>query len=75
MLRESAFVLGGAMLMVLGAGFWAVLALAGIGWGGVYLYAYVGLGVGLGAFFVYVGRAERQARHAFLEREESMLPP
>ena len=47
MLRETVFVTGGALLVALGVAFAGTLALAGIGWGGVYLYAYVALGVGL----------------------------
>ena len=74
MLRETGFVIGGALLIALGVSFWVALAAAGIAWDGVYLYAYVGLGVGLGGFFVYAGRAERHARQAFLERENSSLP-
>ncbi|MFZ0699636.1 MAG: hypothetical protein WAN74_05560 [Thermoplasmata archaeon] len=75
MLRETAFGIGGLLLVALGVAFWVALTVAGIGWDGVYLYAYVALGIGLGGFFVYVGRAERRARQAFLEREDSDLPP
>lgn len=74
MLRETGFVIGGALLIALGVSFWVALAAAGIGWEGAYLYVYVTLGIGLGGFFVYVGRAERRARQAFLERENSSLP-
>ncbi len=75
MLRETAFVLGGALLVLLGVAFWVSLTIAGVGWDGLYLYLSTAVGVGFGAFFVYVGRAERRARRAFLERENSALPP
>jgi hypothetical protein len=75
MLRETVFVLGGALLVAVGAVYFASLAAAGVGWDGLYLYLSTAVGVGFGAFFVYVGRAERSARRAFLERENSALPP
>ena len=75
MLRETGFAVGGALLIALGVAFCVALALAGIGWDGIYLYAYIGIGIGVGGFFVYVGYAERRARRAFLERENSSLPP
>ncbi|NNN18057.1 MAG: hypothetical protein HKL79_06830 [Thermoplasmata archaeon] len=74
MLRETGFVLGGTLLIALGVSFWVALAIAGVGWDAAYLYGYVVLGIALGGFFVYVGRAERRARQAFLERENSSLP-
>jgi len=75
MLRETGFVIGGSLLVALGVAFWVALVFAGVEWDGVYFYAYLALGIGLGGFFVYVGRAERRARVAFLERENSSVPP
>lgn len=74
MLRETGFVIGGALLIALGGAFWVALATAGIGWSGLYVYVYAAPAIGLGGFFVYVGRGERRARREFLERENSSLP-
>lgn len=66
MLRETTFLIGGALVIGLGVALAAGLAWSGAGW--VYFNGWVAVGIalGLGAFFVYVARQEGQARRQFL---------
>ena len=66
MLRETQFLIGGALTIALGAGLIGLLAWAGAGFD--YFEAYLGgvLAIGFGAFFVYVARGEARARRPYL---------
>jgi len=77
MLRETTFVVGGAVVIALGVLLGAALWLAGAGF--VYWSAWLsaGIAVGLGAFFLRVGRQARQFRRRWLRDAEEgrSLPP
>ncbi len=62
LLRETTFVLGGALVIALGVAFAAGLAWAGAGWQYAGGWAGAAFAVGFGAFCVYVGRAETADR-------------
>jgi hypothetical protein len=69
-LRETTFVVGGALTVALG-----VALAVGLAWSGAglfYFEAWLGAGitVGLGAFFVQVGRAEAKDRRENLRKLE-----
>ncbi|MGA9838862.1 MAG: hypothetical protein WBF81_08740 [Thermoplasmata archaeon] len=70
-LRETTFVLGGALIVGLGVAIVAGLIWAGAGFD--YFEAWLGAGIaaGLGAFFIYVGRAETEDRRQRLRAQES----
>ncbi len=76
-LRETTFLIGGALTIGLGValGYGLYYAGAGLYYFGAWLA--VGIAVGLGAFFIYVGRAEGEdRRHRLRELEtESDRPP
>lgn len=77
-LRETSFLLGGALMIGLGVALAAGLLWAGAGldYFGGWLAA--GLAVGLGVFFLKVGRAEGQDRReslARLERQANSTDP
>jgi len=76
-LRETTFILGGALTIGLG-----VALAAGLLWAGAGVYYFgawlaAGLAVGLGAFFIKVGREEGEDRRKTLDRLESQstVPP
>jgi hypothetical protein len=69
-LRETTFLLGGALTIGLGVALAAGLVWAGAG--AAYFSAYIGCGLAvlLGSFFLYVGSAEGRERRAFLADTE-----
>jgi hypothetical protein len=75
-LRETTFLVGGAVVVamgvLLGAGlFWSG---AGVDYAGAWIAA--ALSVGFGAFFFQVGRAEGRSRREYLRAlEEGRSPP
>ncbi len=75
MLRETQFLVGGALTIALGVLLVGLLVWAGAGFD--YFGGYLGalLAVGFGAFFVYVGRSERQDRAPLLEVPDGPAPP
>lgn len=78
MLREVGFVIGGALLAAVGVVFFAVLLLLGAGWWAYSAYLASALMAGFGAFFIHVGRseaAERRRELAEMEKETSPRPP
>jgi hypothetical protein len=66
MLRETTFLIGGALTIALGVllGFGLFLAGAGVEYVDAWLAS--GIAVGFGAFFLYVARAEHRDRLDFL---------
>lgn len=70
-LRETTFLVGGALTIGLGIALGAGLYFAGAGF--VYFDAWLaaGLAVGFGAFFMYVGRSEGEERRRQLRELES----
>ena len=80
MMRDTTFLVGGALVIALGAAFALGLlwAGAGLGFAGAWLGA--ALAIGFGAFFVYVGSAERRERRRWLagydpNRPDASPPP
>lgn len=75
MLRETTFVIGGVLLVLLGGlvGYGLYSAGAGVEYSSAWLA--VPLAGTLGGFFVYVGRAERRERRAFLRTVEEAPAP
>ncbi len=73
MLRENAFVVGGALLVATGIGFVAAMIAIGLDWWFFEAYLAGLLSAGFGGFFIYVGRAEAQDRRAKLRHEEEAL--
>ncbi len=73
MLRENAFVVGGALLFAAGAGFVVAMIMLGLGWW--YFGGYLGglSSAGFGGFFIYVGRAETRDRRSQLRDDEEAL--
>lgn len=69
-LRETTFLLGGALTIALGVGLAAGLVWAGAGW--IFFEAYLSavLAVGLGSFFLYVASAEGASRRQRLADPE-----
>lgn len=69
-LRDTTFVIGGGLVIAMGAALLLGLVWAGAGW--QYASGWFGgiLAIGFGAFFVQVGRAERAERRRFLRRYE-----
>ncbi|HYB79780.1 MAG TPA: hypothetical protein VEG66_08510 [Thermoplasmata archaeon] len=74
MLRETTFLIGGCLLIALGALLALGLYLAGAGGDFANTWLAGGMSVVLGVFFVYVARAEHQDRRAFLEAAEKTPP-
>lgn len=75
-LRETTFVIGGALTIALGILLGGGLYLAGAGIALFDAWLGAGLAVGLGSFFLYVGRAERDdRRRALQEMERSPAAP
>ncbi len=77
MLRETTFLLGGALTIALGVALLVGLYLAGAG--AQVPNAWIGglAAVGFGAFFVYVGRDEARTRREYLRGldPEAIRPP
>ncbi len=74
MLRETTFLIGGAVTIALG-----LLLGVGLFWAGAgsdYFDAWLasGMAVGFGAFFLYVARGEHRDRLDFLARVEREAP-
>lgn len=71
MLRETTFIVGGALTIGLGVALLTGLVWAGAGF--VYFNAWLaaGIAVGLGAFFIHVGREARGDRRQNLRRLET----
>jgi hypothetical protein len=78
-LRETTFLIGGALTIGLGLALGAGLFWAGAGFEYVDAWLAAGMAVGFGAFFLYVGRSEgRDRRRALRELEtgaETTSPP
>jgi hypothetical protein len=74
-LRETQFLVGGALLIAAGGVFLAALAWSGAGF--LYFGAWLGglLAIGFGAFFVHVARAEGQERRARLREVDETSGP
>jgi hypothetical protein len=66
MLRESTFLIGGALVIALGVALAAGLVWSGAGWAYFNGWIAAGIAIGLGAFFVYVARQEGRVRREFL---------
>jgi hypothetical protein len=76
MLRETTFVLGGALTVGLGLLLGVGLFLSGAGLEFYTAWLAAGIAVGLGAFFVSVGRSEgRERRRALRALEEGDAGP
>lgn len=73
MLRETTFLVGGCLMIALGALLAGGLYLAGAGNDFADTWLAGGMSIVLGVFFVYVARAEHRDRLAFLEAAEK--PP
>jgi cobalamin biosynthesis protein CobD/CbiB len=73
--RDTTFLIGGWLVIGLGVALAVGLAWAGAGW--LYFQAWLGalVAVGLGAFFISVGRGERQERRRVLREYEAGAPP
>jgi len=71
LLRETTFVLGGAMVIAMGVALIVGLLWSGAGWeyAGGWLGAF--LAIGFGAFFVQVGRGEGAERRRWLREHEA----
>ena len=72
-LRETMFVVGGALTIGLGVALGSALAWAGAGFEFFGGWLAAALAVAFGALFVYVGRAEGRERRRELDRLESHL--
>ena len=70
-LRETVFVIGGALTVALGALLGAGLYLNGAGLEFYTAWLAAGFSVGLGVFFIQVGRAEGRERRRELAKLES----
>ena len=70
MLRETTFLIGGALTFGLGIALGAGLFWAGAGVEYIDAWLASGLAMGFGAFFVYVARDEHRDRLEFLARAE-----
>ncbi|HYA57013.1 MAG TPA: hypothetical protein VEH57_00885 [Thermoplasmata archaeon] len=70
MLRETTFLVGGALTIALGVALGAGLLWAGAGWDYVGAWLAAGMAVGFGWFFVYVARDEGRQRRQFLREQE-----
>jgi len=75
MLRETAFFVGGGVVIALGLLLGLGLWLAGAGLDSWSAWLSAGIAVGLGAFFVRVGRDARAYRRRWLEEVEAGRPP
>lgn len=75
MLRETGFVVGGALLAAVGVAFFVTLVILGANWWAFSAYLGALLMVGFGAFFIYVGRGEGADRRESLEQLEKGTPP
>ena len=70
-LRETTFVIGGALTIALGLALGAGLFWAGAGFEYLDAWLAAGIAVGFGAFFVYVGRSEGAERRRTLGELEA----
>jgi hypothetical protein len=75
MLRETTFLLGGALTVALGVALALGLLWAGAGWEFWNGYVAAGLAVAFGLGFVQVGRAERADRRRTLAEWEPGASP
>lgn len=66
MMRDTTFLVGGALVVGLGAALAVGLAWAGAGWYYAGTWFASALAIGFGAFFVYVGTEERRSRRRWL---------
>jgi hypothetical protein len=73
-LRETTFLIGGAVTIALGLVFALALYLAGAGVEYIDAWLACGLAVGFGVFFLYVARDEHRDRLAFLASAEKEPP-
>jgi hypothetical protein len=75
-LRETTFIVGGALTIGLGIALAYGLFVSGAGWEFVDAWLAAGIAVGFGAFFIYVGRAEAADRRRYLKEieEDHQIP-
>lgn len=76
MLRETTFLVGGALTIALGIALGLGLFLSGAGIEFVDAWLAAGIAVGFGAFFLHVSRDEARNRREFLRAAENgAIPP
>jgi len=75
LLRETAFFVGGAVVIALGVLLGFGLGLAGAGLDAWSAWLSAGIAVGFGSFLLYVGRDARAFRRAWLRAHEEGRPP